>query len=530
MPPATMDNFRDHGRVRNSIVEGLEEAELSLKKLSGLGVDLQGLTEKLQKDGAESFSASYKKLISALENKAKTILSGESAGQVLNLGGYQKSVDKRLEHFRKIDFIRRLGQKDATLWSDKAQPETANRLGWFCLPEEMRGRIGIFKSFAENIRKEGFKHVVLLGMGGSSLAAEVFSRTFGNSPAFPELIVLDSTHPDAVKSVEELVNLEKTLFIVASKSGSTLEPLSFFAYFHSKLSEIKSDAGSNFIAITDPKTSLAELAREKGFRKTFYAQTDIGGRYSALTVFGVVPAALIGVNVRRLLDRAWIAKEGCAVCVPEKENKGLLLGAALGELVLAGRNKVTFFTPDYLKSFPDWLEQLIAESTGKDGKGLVPVPGEPLIRPELYSKDRVFVAFSKLGEEDGGIEKLLDGLEKLGHPTIRISLSDKYDIGQEIFKWELAIASAGAVLGIHPFNQPDVELAKKLAKAEMEKGGEDEIDIMDGKVHKQDLEDWISLARKKDYACIMAYLNPLEETTGDVWVRPEIFTFHRAAA
>ncbi len=519
MPPATMDDFRGHGKVRDSILEGMEEAQESLKKLSELGVDLGMLTEKLQRDGAESFKKSYETLISTLENKAKTLSAGEDAGQKMNLGSYQSKADKRLAYLKNIEFIRRLGQKDSTLWSDRHVPDITDRLGWFTLPERMHERLEALKSFAEEIRKEGFQHVMLLGVGGSSLASEVFQRTFGNAQGYPNLIVLDSTHPDAVRGAEENVILKKTFFIVASKSGSTLEPLSFYRYFYNRLSEVKSNPDSSFIAITDQNSPLAELARKNNFRKIFYAHPDLGGRYSALTLFGMVPAALIGLDVHKLLDRAWRAKEGCTVCVPEAENPGLVLGAALGELALAGRNKATMFTPDYLSSFPDWLEQLIAESTGKDGKGLVPITGEPLMLPENYSKDRVFVAFAIKGRADKDIEMTLEGLEKLGHPVIRITLSDKMDLGQEIFKWELAIATAGAVIGVHPFNQPDVELAKKLAREHMEKTATEsysETNAMNRKVLNHNLADWISLAGEGDYASVMAYLNPSKEITSSL--------------
>lgn len=511
MPPSTMDNFRDHGRVERSIIQRVEEAEEHLSRLSGFGVDLGALNEKLQADGAEAFSNSYETLLSAIENKAKTLLAGESAGQTMTLGRYQKRVDKRLAYLKDIEFIRRLSQRDATLWSDEPLPEISDRLGWFSLPEKMHERLEILKSFAEEIKKDGFQHIVVLGVGGSSLASDVFQRTFGNSQGYPKLIVLDSTHPDAVKKIEANVDIVKTLFIVASKSGSTLEPLSFYRYFYSRVSEVKSDPADNFIAITDQNSPLADLAKKNGFRKIFYAHPDLGGRYSALTMFGMVPAALIGLDVHKLLDRAWRAKEGCTVCVPEEENPGLVLGAALGELALAGRNKITMFTPDYFDSFPDWLEQLIAESTGKDGKGLVPVVGEPLMPAEDYTNDRVFVSFTIKGMPDKDIERTLESLERQGHPIIRLTLSEKIDIGLEIFKWELAIASAGAVIGINPFNQPDVELSKKLARDAMKKAHKNkdysEANIMNTKVLKQYLESWISLAGRGDYVCIMAYVN-----------------------
>jgi transaldolase/glucose-6-phosphate isomerase len=416
-----------------------------------------------------------------------------------------------------MDFNRRLWEKDPTLWFDKPTEEISDRLGWLTLPEMMHEQLEELVSFSEEVSKERIQHVVLLGMGGSSLAPEVYQNTYGNAPGYPELIVLDITHPDAVRMIQQKIDIQQTLFIVASKSGTTLEPNTLFNYFWVKVAESVKKPGRHFIAITDPGTPLMKLAREKDFRKIFQAPPDLGGRYSALTVYGMVPAALIGVDVHRLIDRAWAAAEGCAFCVPVQKVPGLVLGAALGEIALKGLDKLTFLPSPSLAAFPNWIEQLVAESTGKDGRGILPVVDEPL--QDKYGRDRFIVYYSLEGNRGGELEKKVKALEEAGHPTARITLSDNYDIGLEIFRWEIAIASAGAVLGIHPFNQPDVELAKELARQAMKKETKDEV-AMAETINAEDKEalataitDWLSTAEQGDYLAIQAYLEPTKETT-----------------
>jgi len=361
--------------------------------------------------------------------------------------------------------------------------------------------------------------MVLLGMGGSSLAPDVFQKTFGNAPGYPGLLVLDSTHPSSVLSVGDKLDLNRTLFIVSSKSGTTLETLSLFRYFWSKVSLDTDNPGRHFVAITDSGTPLMKLAQKRGFRRVFEANPDVGGRYSALTYFGMVPAALIGMDILKLLNRAWTASENCASSISEEKAAGIILGASLGE-VSRDRNKLTFVASDSIKSFPDWLEQLIAESTGKDDKGIQPVAGEPLASVSEYSQDRFFVFMTLAGESDRGLEDRMNAMKQSGHPFIRIELSDKYDLGREIFSWEVAVASAGSVLGIHPFNQPDVQLAKDFTKKAMEKTGmeEEENDeetwtLDEPETLAQALKDWLGKAKQGDYIALQAYLPPLEETT-----------------
>ncbi len=518
VPPATLSAFKDHGHVANTLVAELDGAREAVYNLEKLRVDLDGITEKLQVDGAAKFSKSYEQLIAAIDEKVEKIRTGQIVSQTMKLGDIQKRVDKRLIEWKDIGFGRRLAEKDPTLWFENPVPDITNRLGWFDLPELMHEQLDTISTFAREIKEEGFTHVVLFGMGGSSLAPEIFNKIFGIAQGYPELIVLDSTHPDAIKDLEGEIDLESTLFIVASKSGTTLEPLSFFKYFWEKVRGITTSPAGQFIAITDPETSLAKLGKEKGFRRVFYAHPDLGGRYSALTTFGLLPAALIGMNVHRFLDRAWIAKEACSFCVEETEVLGLRLGATLGELAKAGRDKVTFFTTPSLKSFPSWLEQLIAESTGKEGRGILPVAGEPLAPAGEYGVDRVFVYLKLVGDTDRERDKLVSELEELGHPTIRIKLDSKLDIAQEIFKWEVAVASAGAVLGIHPFNQPDVEFAKELARESMKKERKgaavdtETLSFEDQERVVDSIKTWLLPAQPGDYIGIQAFLKPDEET------------------
>ena len=512
MTPHTLNNFRGHGRVRSALEEEISESRAEVEKLERLGIILGAVAEKLQGNYVSSFSATYESLLSSLERKRNTIIHGNPEKQVLSIGKYQNALETRLKYWKKSGFNRRLWRKDPTIWFPKEVPEITDRLGWLYLPEIVHEQLGNLVSFAEEIRSEKIAHVVLLGMGGSSLAPQVYRQIFGNAPGFPELVVLDSTHPDTINAIEQNIDLSRTLFILASKSGTTLEPNALFEYFWSKVAQITADPGRHFVAISDPGTTLVQLAKEQGFRQTFLANPDLGGRYSAITVFGLVPAALIGVDVSNLVDRSGVAMETSAFCVSEPKIPALNLGAALGEMALRGRDKVTFFTTSSLKSFPIWLEQLIAESTGKDGKGILPVVDEPI--SDSYASDRVFVHFSLAGEEGQDLRNKLESFQALGHPVIYIDLSDKYDIGQEIFHWEVAVASASAVLGVHPFNQPDVESAKELARAAMTETVKfavrdvEAVPADDAKQLFESFTNWLGEAQERGYIAIQSYLQP----------------------
>ncbi len=440
--------------------------------------------------------------------------------QVIHLGSYQEAVDKRLKEWNASDFLRRLWNKDPTLWFTHPVPEITNRLGWLDLPELSYNVITEYTSFAEEIKTEGTLYVVLLGMGGSSLAPEMYQQIFGNAPGFPKLIVLDTVHPSAVLHVENTIDLKKTLFIVASKSGTTTETLSLFRYFWEQISEVDENRGHHFIAITDPNTPLVELAKQRGFRRIFTAPPDIGGRYSALSAFGLVPAALIGLDIHQFLDRAWMISENCAFCEVSEKASGLILGAALGELYLQGRDKITFFTSPTIHSLPVWIEQLIAESTGKNGKGIIPIVKEPVSVSTEYDTDRVFV-YLRTEKDRSQYEEIINTLEEIGHPVIRIILPDPLNVSQEIYYWEIGVATAGAVLGIHPFNQPNVQMAKDLARELMDKVQKDVVVDTEVKTVSMDepqivhetLQQWMAQVQEHDYIGIQAYIAPTSGIT-----------------
>jgi transaldolase / glucose-6-phosphate isomerase len=521
LPVETLNAFRDHGHVPGATVrQGLDEAATALARLKEAGLDLNAVAEKLQDDGVAAFAASFDSLMATLEKKRSSLAGIELNRLDLHLGKLQSRVDRRLKGWQAQQFGSRLWKKDATLWSADPVTELTNRLGWLEMPVRMQKQVEALREFAEKAKADGMRHVVVLGMGGSSLAPEVFQRSFGNQPGYSALMVLDSTHPAAIISVEANIDLTRTLFLVSSKSGTTTETNSFFYYFWDKLKQLKAEPGEHFVAITDPATPLEKLAGERKFRGVFTAPEDIGGRYSALTVFGLVPAALIGLDVADILKRARHMSEACAASVPEPENPGLVLGAALAELTLAKRDKITFLCSPSLTAFPAWIEQLIAESTGKDRKGIVPVAGEKLGAPEKYGADRAFVYLRYESDENHELDRQVAGLEANGHPVLRIEIVEKTDLGQEFFRWELAVAAAGAALGIHPFNQPDVQLAKDLATKAMSEARagnrrgaklKEEVSSFDDAAMQQAASSWTSKAKPRDYVSVQAYINPTPE-------------------
>ena len=368
-----------------------------------------------------------------------------------------------LKKLAAMNFAARLWKKDPGLWKkdEAAKKQISGALGWLDLPSSMLPRTEEIEKFVGEICSAGFTHAVLLGMGGSSLAPEVLRGVFQN-PKYPRLLVLDTTDPAWIDSVRGQIDLKRTLFIFASKSGGTIEPCSHFKYFWSlvKKSGVK-EPGGNFMAITDSGTALEKLAREKKFRKVFINPSDIGGRFSALSCFGLVPAALCGADIKKLLERAAAAAALCRN--PEAAgNPGTLLGAFMGSLAAQGRDKLTLVMPEKFKYLGLWIEQLVAESTGKEGKGIIPVCLEPLMEPDKYQADRCFVQTKLEGVTSLGEETRLDAIRKAGHPVFTITVKDPYDLGAEFFRWEAATAAAGALLGINPFDQPDVQEAKLL--------------------------------------------------------------------
>jgi transaldolase / glucose-6-phosphate isomerase len=464
MPLKTMDAFRDHGRVRPSLEEDIDAAEQTLSALARSGISIDAVTAQLTEEGVELFADAFDKLLGALARKRVKSLGAKLGGQTVTLPApIKKAVTSSLEDWRRAGKVRRLWAGDASLWTGTEENQW---VGWLDIVNDERKRLQQLNAIAVDIGRQNFSHAVLLGMGGSSLGAEVLARTFGHGPDHPMLLVLDSTDPQQILAVEQTIDIARTIFIVSSKSGSTLEPNILKAYFFEKVKAAlgAGQAGSRFIAVTDPGSDLAAMSKRDGFRHVAFGKPSIGGRYSVLSDFGLVPGAVIGLDIGRLLTSAQIMIRACGPAVPPADNPGVVLGTVLGEAAKAGRDKVTIVASPVIADFGAWLEQLLAESTGKQGKGLIPVDAEPLGAPMLYGQDRLFAYIRLAGETDGSQDKAIDALERAGHPVVRIELADRYRIGQEFFRWEIATAVAGAVIGIDPFNQPDVEASKVKAR------------------------------------------------------------------
>jgi transaldolase/glucose-6-phosphate isomerase len=489
VPEATLNAFRDHGVVRpRAVIEGYEGAETILSLLPEHGVDLDAITAQLVEDGVDAFQADLDKLLGVIERELAKARATE-APMSSSLGPIAGVVEDRLRSLGDDDVVARIWRKDHTVWRPDPA-EITNRLGWLDVAPHMRTRVDELRRFATDAVEDGFDTAVLLGMGGSSLAPEVLRETLGVRDGFLDLHVLDTTHPAAIARLDGSLDIARTLFIVSSKSGGTIETLSQFAHFF----ERGGSDGSRFVAITDPGSPLEALANARGFRRIFRNSPDIGGRYSALSLVGLVPAALIGADLDQLLESAEGMASACNASVPDAENPAAWLGAVLGEAALAGRDKLTLLLPDRMASLGGWVEQLIAESTGKEGKGIVPVVNEPVGPPEAYGTDRLFVAY---GEPSGLAE-----LEAHGHPVVRLAAGD---LGAEFFRWEFATAVAGAVLGIQPFDQPNVEEAKRATKEVLEAGERDN-------EATDDLGDLLGALGDHDYVAIQAFVDPTNET------------------
>jgi transaldolase/glucose-6-phosphate isomerase len=425
-----------------------------------------------------------------------------------SLGPHAAAVEARLGRWEEEGAVARLWGGDHTLWSSGPDPGIAGRLGWMGLPDTLASGIPAFEAFAAGVAADGIGRVVLLGMGGSSLAPEVFARTFGGRPGYPILQVLDSTHPATVAAVDEQADPASTLFVVSSKSGTTIEPLSFLHHCWARVAAVSPEPGRHFAAITDPGTALASLARERGFRRVFEAPADVGGRFSALTPFGLVPAALIGSDLGGWVAPVRAMAEACRR--PPRANPGFVMGAILGELARAGRDKATFLVSPGLAALPAWIEQLVAESTGKHGTGIVPVAGEPAGPPGAYGDDRLFVYLSLEGEADDAQAAAVRTLEGSGHPVVRLKVSGLSSLGAEMYRAEVAVAMAGSVLGINPFDQPDVQLAKELASRAMAGEGEggpiQAVPAADPEALGTAVAAFLSGARVGDYLAVQAFV------------------------
>ncbi len=545
VPPATLLAFVDHGRVAETVEADLEQTQDDLQTLSGLGIDLNEITEELLQAGVAAFADSYQSLMSAIAEKRAQLVDGWRPLSA-ELGEYLEPVDEAVQEVQQQQILPRIWRRDHTVWHPDPT-EIENRLGWLTTAEMMLDNLHRLRALTKGVLADGYRQLVLLGMGGSSLAAEVFHRTFGVRKSHLEFHLLDSTDPEAVIELDRQLDYSRTLFIVATKSGGTIETLSFFKYFYNQVvGDLgRENAGPHFVAITDPGSPLTELAQRHDFRATYLNDPNIGGRYSALSYFGLVPAALIGVEIEPILERARAAVCGSDSCVEAEDSPAAWLGCAMAELAKLGRDKLTLITDPALESFGAWVEQLIAESSGKHGTGVLPVVGERLGEVEQYGDDRLFVQLTldgvaeTNGEPPGrsdtagdkgdqivqpAIAERLERIRAAGHPLIRMRLRDLDDLGGQFFLWEMATAIAGHRLGIQPFDQPNVEAAKRLAKemvAEYQQRGqltqeppalsENGMELY-GRVESasltEALESFLKASERRSYLAIQAYLPP----------------------
>jgi transaldolase/glucose-6-phosphate isomerase len=472
LPDETIDALADHGELEKATIEqGMDEAQQVVRELREVGIDIEIVCEQLENEGIQKFIDSYNELMTALEQKRQKMLAPNISTQVISAGSLKKEIGSAFKSMDERQAGRRFYAKDPLLWSSGAETEKmiAANMGWLNLPDDFEEITRTLSDFAQQIKDEGFKHAVLLGMGGSSLCSEVALETFGARDGFPELIVLDNTEPAAIQDVQDRVDLEKTLFIAASKSGSTEETICFFKYYYAQLKEKgSSNPGSNFVAITDAGSPLVKMAEDYGFRKVFLNPDGIGGRYSVLSDFGLLPMALMGIDVHALMQSAQQMKNSSNAFVPAAANPSISLGTTLGICQRNGRDKITFVLSSSIRSFGYWVEQLLAESTGKEGKGLIPINGETLAAPDVYGRDRLFVHMFLTSDDNAADEQKLKALEAAGHPVVRIGIPSKIALGGEFYRWEIAVAISGMVIGINPFDQPNVEQSKKNTREILE--------------------------------------------------------------
>jgi transaldolase/glucose-6-phosphate isomerase len=515
IPPATMEAFRDHGIPRPTLETGLEEARQVMGNLEKAGISMKEVTDTLLVQAVKLFAEPFDKLLNAVDVKCK--LSPGPVGKMTYTvtPDQAAAVQASLNDWSIAGKLRRLWARDASLWTGADEGQW---LGWLSIVEDQIANRELFEQIAGDVKSAGFKHVLLLGMGGSSLCPEVLRLSFGKIAGFPELHVLDSTDPAQIRAIEKKIDLARTLFIVSSKSGSTLEPNIYKQYFF----ERSGRDGKRFVAITDPGSALQKVAEQDGFRKIFFGVPSIGGRYSALSDFGMAPGAAMGIDIAKFLEQAEAMALSCSTCVTPEKNPGVLLGTLLGTLGRAGRDKVTIVASPGIHDLGAWLEQLIAESTGKNGKGLIPVDREPLGATEVYGSDRVFVYERLESAPDAAQDRAVDALAAAGHPVIRVAVNGVYDLGQEFFRWEFATAVAGSLIGIDAFNQPDVEASKIATRkitSEYEKTGslpkespameEDGIRVFGeakGKTLVDCLRAHLGTLKSGDYFALLAYV------------------------
>jgi transaldolase/glucose-6-phosphate isomerase len=490
MPLPTLTAAAREGEVSGETA-ALEPAE-DLAALRDAGIDLDDVTDKLLRDGIDAFMVPMNKLLDGIESKREAIVTGRPDSIEADLpAALEQAVAGRLRRATGDDVVHRIWHRDGTLWAPAGTPEVTDRLGWLDIAEKMLDCVDDLEGLADEVRASGYTDVVLCGMGGSSLAPEVFRRSWPDHKM--TLHVLDSTHPDVVQATVDAIDLSKTLFVISSKSGGTIETLSQFKFFHERQGD-----GAHYVAVTDPGTSLADLGREHGFRRVFENDPEIGGRYSALSYFGLVPAALIGVDIRAVLETA---QEAAANCQRKDDNSGLWLGIALGELARNGRDKLTFVVDRPISSIGLWAEQLVAESTGKLGRGILPIADEPLVDPDAYGPDRVFLHIAIDDEANAG---RVAALRKAGHPTITVRAGGPDDLGRLFFHAEFATAVAGWVLELNPFDQPNVQEAKDNTSKALAEGPQD--------LDPGNLDELLAGIQPHSYVAILAYLPYSEET------------------
>ena len=528
MPPETLTAVMDHGRTEVAVTHDLDGARAVMAGLERLGIDMTAVTRTLQVEGVRSFAASFDKVMTGLLHKRAALIGAVPEARYA-LGDVKTQVADALSSLHEVAAVRRLWAKDGSLFSDdpKVRAFVPTAEGWLDAPTRMMESLPVFEGLAQAARAAAYTDAVVLGMGGSSLCPDVLRATFGAMPGGLRLHVLDTTHPDAVTALADALDPVRTLFLVSSKSGSTTEPNAFYRFFRARVEAAApaDGAGAHFVAITDPGTTLETLARSEGFRAIVPGLADVGGRYSALTPFGLVPAALIGLDVGELLRRSRRMASDAGADVPVADNPAAYLGAVLGAAAVNGRNKVTIVAEGAVATFGDWVEQLLAESTGKEGRGIVPVVGEPLLEPDAYAGDRLFAAVS-VGALAEPTERRLAALEAAGHPVVRIALADALDLGGEFVRWEIATAIAGRVLGIDPFDQPNVQESKDNTTAVLKAYGESghlpavAVDLQEGPIalasaggpEGNDLETALAhllgSTGEGDYVAFMAYVPP----------------------
>jgi transaldolase/glucose-6-phosphate isomerase len=510
MPMQTLLAAGEHLEVGPGTADQDPGAEL--QALADAGIDMNDVTEKLLRDGIDLFIEAMDSLIEGVEDRREAVVTNRPPTIQASIPDeLEPGIAERVKTAVAEQVTQRIWRKDATLWGPEGTPEIENRLGWLTISEPMLEQAGELRAFADEVQADGITDVVLLGMGGSSLGPEVIRRTFGDIEGALRLRVLDSTDPAAVLEVERSLDLGKTLFLVSSKSGGTIETLSHFHYFHAKLEEAvgRDAAGRHFVAITDPGSPLVKVANENGFRRVFENDPNIGGRYSVLSYFGLVPAALMGVSVEALLHRAQVAEQNCNSYESGSSNSGLWMGIVAGELALQGRDKLTFIVSEPISSFGLWAEQLVAESLGKDGKGILPVADEPVGDPAEYGEDRVFAYLRNADSPDAELDAKVAALAKAGHPTLTLAVHGPTDLGRIFFFAEFAVAVAGWVLGVNSFDQPNVQEAKDKTNEVLEAYKRD------GALPEVQEADDVALAKLLDtapphYVATLAYLAPSE--------------------